>query len=324
MERQISSGSTSRAVARHVPATRAGKTPSVLRSSLVVMGPSALVVLALAIALVATLFLVVQPPTLARMVAGLLSTGLAVFLMLVRPWYLRWGADDDEVGLALPGDDILSRPVAETTRAITITAPAREVWPWLLQMGQGRGGLYSYDWLENLAGLDIHSVDRLVPALQSLRVGDPVPLGPGPHNGFVTARIEHERALVLRLDDPARGGPVDHARQRWADVSYSFVLKPLNERVTRLVLRYRFDGRPRGVMGWGYALFIEVPHFVMERKMLLGIKRRVEGASGRDTGRQGVNRLPRPNRAEPGHGHPLHAPRAGANLRSAVPSRSPH
>ncbi len=283
METQVSGGPTSDATCDPL-VTRGDRRPSALRSSLVVMGPSALAVLALTVAAITTLMLVAQPPTAIRLGAGLLLAALGIVLLLVRPWYLRWGAHDDEIGRALPGDDIVGRPVADITRAVTIAAPVRDVWPWLVQMGRGRGGLYSYDWLENLAGLDIHSVDRIVPALQSLRVGDPVPLGPGLHNGFVAAQIEPERALVLRLDDPIRGGAVDHGGRRWADVSYAFVLAPLDEYATRLILRFRFDGRPRGAMRRVYTLLIEMPHFIMERKMLVGIKRRAEGGAGSGVG----------------------------------------
>jgi hypothetical protein len=89
-----------------------------------------------------------------------LSAGIAYWFGL-RPWHIRWGATDDELARPLPGDEIVPRPRKWSTRAITIDAPAEVVWPWLVQIGQGRGGLYSYDWLENLAGCDIHSADRV-------------------------------------------------------------------------------------------------------------------------------------------------------------------
>src|SRR5690349_9989833 len=88
-----------------------------------------------------------------------LTIAVVVYIALVRPWHMRWGATDDEVRRPLPGDELVARPKALATHAITIRAPAAEIWPWLVQFGQGRGGFYSYDWLENLFGCDIHNVD---------------------------------------------------------------------------------------------------------------------------------------------------------------------
>ena len=146
------------------------------------------------------------------------------------------------------------------TRAITIDAPAEAVWPWLAQMGQGRGGLYSYDWLENLFGCDIHSADRVVPELQSPAVGDAFRLyreGAGPP-ALTMARVEPGRALVLR------GGE---------DYSWAFVLVKVDDHTTRLIARTRSYSDP----AWVAPLTgVEPMHFVMERKMLYGIKERVE------------------------------------------------
>ena len=91
---------------------------------------------------------------------------------VLRRRYLRWGATDEEVQAGLPGDETLPDADLVATRAITIHAAPMDVWPWLTQMGQGRGGLYSYDWLENLIGCDIHSADRIMPKWQHIKVGD--------------------------------------------------------------------------------------------------------------------------------------------------------
>ena len=95
--------------------------------------------------------------------------GALVLSPLLRPWYNRWGATSAETHLPLPGDELVPLPMLGYTRAITIQAKPEKVWPWLAQMGQGRGGLYSYDGLENVAGCDIHSVDRIIPDLQKLQ-----------------------------------------------------------------------------------------------------------------------------------------------------------
>lgn len=103
---------------------------------------------------------------------------LAGYATLIRPRILRWGATDEEVAERLPGDEVVDQPRYQTTHAVTIDAPRGQVWPWLVQLGQGRGGLYSYDRLENLFGLGFRSADRIIPELQTLAVGDQVWLAP--------------------------------------------------------------------------------------------------------------------------------------------------
>jgi len=97
---------------------------------------------------------------------------------LMRPWYSRWGATDEEVNRSLPGREFAPHPKGGYTQAITIPAPTEEVWPWVVQIGQGRGGFYSYDFLENLVGCDIHSVDRIVPQFQNFEPGEGLRLFP--------------------------------------------------------------------------------------------------------------------------------------------------
>jgi hypothetical protein len=253
------------------------ETPSrldALRSAGVTMGPSLVVILWLVIGTGATIGFALVPPDWWRVLAAMGTASLGLLLAL-RLWYLRWGATDEELDRAQPGDAILSRPVVDVTRAVTVEADAPSVWAWLAQIGQGRGGLYSYDWLENLAGLDIHSVDRIVPELQRLRVGDPISLGPGPFE-LEVATLERERALVLRLVDRKTGRAVDGSQRSYVDLSWAFILAPIDGGRTRLISRFRLGGRPRRAVGLLYSLLIEIPHFVMERKMLLGIKRRAE------------------------------------------------
>jgi hypothetical protein len=122
--------------------------------------------------------------------------GAAAYLLVVRPWQLRWGATDQECGASLAGDDLIPTPDLMATRAITVHAPAAQVWPWIAQLGQGRGGFYSYDALENLVGCDIHSANRVVPEWQGVKVGDQVKLHP--EVGLGVAVVEPGRALVLR------------------------------------------------------------------------------------------------------------------------------
>lgn len=187
-----------------------------------------------------------------------------VYWFLLRPWHLRWGATDEEIFQWLPGDELVtSHPKLNATHAITIQAPAAEVWPWLMQMGQNRGGFYSYTWLENVVGCHMHNADWITPEWQSLKVGDHVWLHPKAPPLKVLA-IEPGRAMVLE--------------KIWA-----FYLRPIDQQTTRLIIRGRGDYRP----DWGNPLLnflfwrvvFEPAHFIMERKMLLGIKRRAEGQS---------------------------------------------
>ena len=189
-----------------------------------------------------------------------------------------WGATPEEVAEALPGDELIGSARYRTTHAVTIDAPVERVWPWVVQLGQGRGGMYSYDWLENLAGLHMHSADRIVPELQTLAVGDVVrlvPEGAEPSLRFVVEDVQPPHLLVLGPDTPreqalASGMPYP---------AWTFRLTSPDAHHTRLVVRFQSDFAPTA-LGWvmnKYAL--EPVHFVMERKMLLGIKDRAEHAA---------------------------------------------
>ena len=214
-------------------------------------------------------------------IGGLAVTAAALtgaYAFLVRPALLRWGAMDDEMDMPLPGDALVPEPRGESTRAITIDAPPKKVWPWLVQMGQGRGGLYSYDWLENMIGLEIHSADEILPDYQKLNVGDVIrlmPEGNEPDLHFEVALLEAEKALVLltpgtREEAYATGMPF---------ATWAFILQPLSGGRSRLIIRFRtdFDPNPTGFVMNKYAL--EPVHFLMEQKMMQGIKARAEGIS---------------------------------------------
>jgi len=205
--------------------------------------------------------------TTSDLVTGAAAIGAVVVLYrwALQPWQRTWGTTRSEARRPLPGDAIVPKANYETTRAITIDAPGDAVWPWLVQLGQGRGGFYSYDWLENVLGLDIHSSDQVVSEWQNVELGNPVRMAP-PDRFNGTARmdialIEPERALVLR--SPAEA-PADQA------ASWTFVLDPVDDATTRLIVRTRMMTTP--VM----RAVLDPAHFVMERKMLHGIKQRAE------------------------------------------------
>jgi hypothetical protein len=214
---------------------------------------------------------------LPRLVLGALG-GLA-YALVVRPWLSHWGATDEEASTPLPGDDLVPDASYVTTRAVTVRAPAEVVWPWLVQLGQGRGGFYTYDRLEQIVGAGIRSADHIVPELQQLTVGETVRLSPV--GGPKVALLDPGRALVLsETMDLRTGRSIPPVPITWwaMDWTWSFTLRPMLDGATRLLVRTRADHRPHGLLAPAMALLVEPTHFVMERGMLLGIKRRAERA----------------------------------------------
>lgn len=208
---------------------------------------------------------------------GAIQIGGALILSpLIRSWYNRWGATDGEVTQPLPGDDLVPAPMLGYTRALTIHAPAAQIWPWLAQMGQGRGGLYSYDSLENLAGCKIHSLEHINPELQNPQVGELIRLGPQGYPCFAVAAIDPGQALVLVSADPQTGQPVQHttlSEKGYSIATWQFVLAPQGKATTRLLVRQRLSYSPD--LKWLWRL-TEPVGFVMERKMMLGIRHRAD------------------------------------------------
>jgi len=223
---------------------------------------------------------------------GLAGLGYAGYRAFVEPWWRSWGFDPSESDRLLEGDDVVAQPTHFETRGITIDAPPARVWPWLVQMGFGRAGWYSYDQVD-VAG---RSATRILPEWQNLAEGDIVPTHPA--GGFVVKRIVPERALVLYLDDEmvkawnAKAG-AEHVETTPANLqaagafmtaaqppefaaSWAFVLQPVGETRTRLIERFRVRfGEPRPwnrvglpIMGFGV--------FAMMRKQMLGIRDRAE------------------------------------------------
>lgn len=199
--------------------------------------------------------------TPSRRLSGLvLLAGAVALVPVARTWGLQWGATEDELDAPLAGDDVVRTPGLVATRAITVEAPAEQVWPWLVQLGQGRGGFYSYDWLENLVGLRIHSAERIEARWQDLAESDEIRLAP--QAALAVTTLDPPRALVLVAPD--------------ASFSWAFTLHPGRDRATRLVVRERY-ARPRG---WGAPLveLVGAVSTVMSRRMLLGVRDRAEAA----------------------------------------------
>ena len=198
------------------------------------------------------------------LVAVIVSTALAG--VLLRRRLIRWGATDAELELTLAGDELLPAVNVASTRSITINASAEQVWPWLVQLGQGRGGFYSYDFLENLVGLDINSADRIRPQWQQLTVGSSVRLAA--QVALTVAVLDPGRALVLRGGVPVGSAPVPY------EFTWAFTLRPGRAETTRLVVRERYCYARR----WAGVVVqpAELVSCVMSPRMLRGIKCRAE------------------------------------------------
>ena len=166
-----------------------------------------------------------------------------MYALILRRWILNWGATDVEAAARLPGDELLEEADGVATRAVTIDAPATAVWPWIAQMGPApRGGAYTYDWIENLLGLNMHSADQVLGEYQHPEIGDTLGYG---KNRMRFERIEPEHVLATRSEDG-----------NWV---WSFILS-------------EHDGKTRLIS----MIPMEPASLVMERKMLRGIKRRAE------------------------------------------------
>lgn len=205
--------------------------------------------------------------------------GLGAYMSAIRPWHRRWGATDKEVAGSMPGDELVPDANFEMTRALDINAPVEAVWPWLVQIGQGRGGFYSYNLLENMMGLDIHSAAQIVPEWQDLQAGDRIPLEPG-GGGYTVAEIVPNRHLVLYTDGRGDSELDKVFRQANAASTWTFLLDRLDNQRTRLVVRWRarwdLSGSPVSLL---IGLMLDPIEFLMERKMMQGIRGRAEAAA---------------------------------------------
>ncbi len=195
---------------------------------------------------------------------GIATLGVAVlgvYLRIIRPWQLRWGATDDEVACAMAGDDVVKQPSFNATCAVTIRARPEQIWPWLVQMGIARAGWYSYDWLDNLGR---PSAQSILPELQHVAVGDVVPFSPDGKQGMYVKDFDANRYLLWW--------------DKKGDSTWYWGLYPQDDRQTRLITRVRLHYRwlSPAIL---FSLLVEFTDIVMMRKSLLGIKQRAEHTS---------------------------------------------
>jgi hypothetical protein len=185
---------------------------------------------------------------------------VAVYWMGIHPWMRNWGSTAAEQQMALPGDDLISHGSGQSTLAITINAPADVVWQWLVQIGQDRAGFYSYSWLANLTGADIHNANEIHPEWQHLAVGD----------GWRTVSKDYPWGLGKDAVSPVL--MIDPGRALVLEMFGAHVIVPIDEHTSRLIVR--------GESGPANLVTIMVADpivFTMERRMLLGLKARAEG-----------------------------------------------
>jgi hypothetical protein len=210
---------------------------------------------------------------------ALMIGGCLALRPLLRTRYARWGATDKEVARSLPGDERVPNPVLVQTLAVTVNAPAAAVWPWLAQIGQERGGLYSYELLENVAGCAMHNAERIEPQWE-LAAGDRVRLGPPGYPVHAVVGLQRGRWLLLAGADlkTAVVDPLPQPGQaEYTNYSWLFHLEEQPGGATRLITRTRLDYAPRPFalrLVWEW--ITDPIGFVMTRRMLLGLKERAE------------------------------------------------
>jgi hypothetical protein len=217
-------------------------------------------VLLLAAGGLVTLAVIVLGGVLGSLVALMMAAAVvAAYLGVIRPRQVRWGATDNEARRPMPGDDILGPGAGSTTRAVTIQVPAEQVWPWLAQLGYGKAGWYSYDWLDNDGQ---RSAEQIRPQWQHLRPGDQILMMP--RSGFDVVSVEDGRCFVARAQD--------------GSTSWCLAVEPLDRHSCRLISRWhaRWHITPASAL---WIALSDPGTFIMERKMLLGIKARAEQAA---------------------------------------------
>lgn len=221
------------------------------------------------------------PRAIALLVA--FAAMVAAHDVFVTPRAARWGATDQETRSALPGDEIIPNAVGQETAAITISAPVDRVWPWVAQLGQDRGGFYSYDLLENLVGCEMPTDDRLRPDRQAWALGDRLWMYPARKAGgvgFATLRA-YVPGRALGFASRRIGTPLSAPE----DGSWTMALVPNGAASTRLLVRGRVAASHAGWLDRAVERWIFGPaHFVMQRRMMIGIMQLAEGG---DRGRIG-------------------------------------
>jgi proline iminopeptidase len=202
--------------------------------------------------------------------------GLSGYALMVRPRLLRWGATDDELKPGYPGEELIPGGARSATMAITIDAPPSRVWPWLVQMGHGRAGWYSWDHLDNWGQA---SAERVHPEWQDIAIGDHLTSMPDDKAWWEVAALVPQRFLGLRASCDLRLRPINPSGPRpryYTDSIWGFLLEELWGGRTRLVVSGYWEFRPRWLLPIVSAIFLEPAHWIMETRQLSKLKRLAE------------------------------------------------
>lgn len=216
---------------------------------------------------------------------GMMAAGAAgLYVWVVRPWLMKLGATEDELYSLLPGDELVPHPTWSFTHAVTIHTDPDGIWPWLVQWGYGRGGFYSYDWLDSLLGATgVRSAERVLVEYQQIKPGDTLPVAPG-GQGLVVERVEEERYILLsnrlELKTMQPFSLKDPRPEEYINLSWLWYLQPVIGCRTRLISRVRVEMVVRPEQR--FSLWVGEPlkpgSAFMDWGMLQGIKRRAEEA----------------------------------------------
>jgi len=212
-------------------------------------------------------------------IGGAALMGVHILLPFLHKWRVRWGATDEELGRAWLGDDLVPRTRGGFTHAITIRAPASQVYPWVAQIGQNKGGFYSYEFLENLVGCNIHNTDRLLPGCEEVKTGELLWLHP--KAGVPIERIEAGHGFVMHgLLNTSTGETISSVAAMpasFVNVSWLFYVYDIGGGYTRFVSRWRLDYPPgfKNELMFGRWL-LEPVAAVMDIKMLRGVRKRAQ------------------------------------------------
>ncbi|UWX54478.1 hypothetical protein NYZ99_16410 [Maribacter litopenaei] len=196
----------------------------------------------------------------------------------LRPLRDRWGLSKEQALQTFPGDEIVPVPKTRFTHAIEINAPSKYVWPWIAQIGQGKGGFYTYEALENLVGLNIYNSDAVLSEFQNPQIGDKV--GFAPKDALPIVICDHGRCMAIenaldmdtnKLYNPKVGRPKNYLHLTWL-----WYVEDIDEKRSRFISRNRVDFSPWFKNKLMFGSFSEPIVFAMDRKMCLGIKKRAE------------------------------------------------
>ncbi|NHF59689.1 hypothetical protein FK220_010075 [Flavobacteriaceae bacterium TP-CH-4] len=212
---------------------------------------------------------------------GLEGIGIicACYLTLfLKPLRDRWGLNKAEVARPFPGDELVSAPKTKFTHAVKINAPANYVWPWIAQIGQGKGGFYSYEALENLIGLQIYNSDVVLPEFQNPSIDDSVAFAPGDRTPIVICEPGRAMAIEnsLDMDSNQKYDPKGPAPKNYLHLTWLWFVEAIDENHSRFTSRNRVDYAPNFKNKLMFGPLTEPIVFAMDRKMCLGIKKRAE------------------------------------------------